>query len=252
MRSLIVALSVSIAGCSAVKQDTELTLRRPPQNLSIELIGSVFLGSATWGMDAPKDAAGSDWLRVGGTLAEPTSSTSVAREVSLDVPLNMLGEWNGPELVVSYSLMRYSDADSLGVARLYHASEKSWHHATVEGEGEAPRQDNVDDAEVPPSAPNGEFPADYIDGYDRFVVRAVDLKFNSSNYRIGGQIVLQSDNGVLPEEFDAALDVVMRIEGTLNGYECRSTSLHLTSETGVAVLRPEDSFDAACLTRFNL
>ena len=254
MRKLVAVLLV-LAGCSSKSssEDTRLTLARP-QNFAITVSGVDFLGSAVWGMAVASGTPESDWLRVHGKVDAAGSTVSSLREVSLDVPLNLSGEWSGTRLRVAYDYSSYSEASSLGVANLYWASVKSWQEASVSGEGEAPEQQQVDDAAAPPSPSNGQFPTDYIDSSQRYVVRAVDMAYGSSasGTRLAGSIVLQPDDGELPERFDREKDLILQVDGVLSAFECRSTRGVAVQETGVEVLQPDDRMDQACKSRFNL
>jgi hypothetical protein len=133
----------------------------------------------------------------------------------------------------------YRDAPDLGVAQLFKASIKSWQLPSSDG---TPAGSST---ELEPTA-------DFIDGFDRYVVRAINLRINSTGNTIAGTITLSPDNGQLPSEFDTALDLEMKIEGSVQSFGCHATRVAYVTETGVAVLELSSEFAPACLARFHL
>lgn len=251
MRTIEWLLFVAVAsGCTA-KQGAELTLRSTPQSLSIEVDGNALLGSVAWGMSVPENAPSSDWLHIEGTTIAAPTTESKLNQVVMDVPLRGLGQWDGSNLSVSYEYKSYRDTTELGVAHLYKASVKSWQLPSADGEGMAPAQEAKDE-DGAPSASNTESPPDFIDGFDRYVVRAVSLKYSATGNKIGGSIALFPDNGQLPTQFDPALDLHVKVEGTVQSFQCTATRGSYVAETGVEVLEPSTDFDPACLARFHL
>ncbi len=213
MRILKTALCACLIGCGT-SEDLAERARQPQQSLAIEVAGTPLLGSALWSMSVSEAAPTSDSLHIEGTAVAPATAESRLNQVVVDIPLRNVGQWKDSTLAISYTYKSYSEAPELGVAALYKA--------------------------------------DFVDGFDRYVIRAVDLKITSTGHEIAGLITLSPDNGHLPAEFDPALDLQMKIEGTVQWFGCDATTIDYVTETGVAVLKPSKEFVPECLARFHM